>query len=115
MGAVQIASAAEGLALAERSGLDLGTVVDAIAASQAASPQVVRNTRRMVAANFSDDVTFTPVLRVKDVEYALRLAGSLGVGAPFGAVAREAFRRLVALGGGAGHESRVIDVARHSR
>jgi 3-hydroxyisobutyrate dehydrogenase len=115
IGAVQIASAAEGLAIAERAGLDLGDVVDAIATSQAASPQVVRNTQRMVNGDFTKEVPFTPVLRVKDVEYALRLADSLGVGTPFGAVAREAFRRLVALGGGAGHESRVIDVARHSR
>jgi 3-hydroxyisobutyrate dehydrogenase len=111
--AVQIASAAEGLAIAERAGLDLRSVADAIAAGQAASPQVVRNTQRMVAGNYTEDVTFTPVLRVKDIEYALRLAETLGIGTPFGAVAREAFRRLIALGGGEGHESRIIDVARH--
>ena len=39
MGAVQIASAAEGLAIAERAGLDIAVVADAIATSQAASPQ----------------------------------------------------------------------------
>ena len=38
MGAVQIASAAEGLAIAERAGLDVAAVADAIATSQAASP-----------------------------------------------------------------------------
>jgi 3-hydroxyisobutyrate dehydrogenase len=43
MGAVQIAAAAEGLALAERAGLDLDQVAHAIASGQAASPQVVRN------------------------------------------------------------------------
>ena len=112
MGAVQIASAAEGLALAARAGLDPAVVVDAIATSQAASPQVVRNTRRMIAGDFKHDVTFTPVLRLKDVEYALQLANELAVGAPFGAVAREAFQRLVALGGGTEHESRIIEVAR---
>ena len=112
IGAVQIASAAEGLALAERAGLDPAVVVDAIATSQAASPQVVRNTRRMIAGDFVDDVTFTPVLRLKDVEYALRLADTLDVGAPFGSVARAAFRRLIELGGGEQNESRVIEVAR---
>jgi 3-hydroxyisobutyrate dehydrogenase len=112
IGAVQIASAAEGLALAERAGLDPAVVADAIATSQAASPQVVRNTRRMVAGDFSRDVTFTPVLRLKDVEYALRLAESAGVSAPFGAVARAAFRRLIDLGGGDDNESRIIEVAR---
>jgi 3-hydroxyisobutyrate dehydrogenase len=115
LGAVQIASAAEALALAERAGLDLNAVADAVATSQAASPQVVRNTRRMIAGDFSRDVTFTPVLRLKDVDYALRLADTLGVGAPFGAAAREAFRRLIELGGGADNESRIIDVARARR
>lgn len=112
IGSVQIASAAEGLALAERAGLDLRTVVDAIATSQAASPQVVRNTRRMVEGEFARDVVFTPVLRLKDVDYALRLAETLGVATPFGAAAREAFRRLVESGAGDEHEARVIDVAR---
>lgn len=112
MGAVQIASAAEGLALAERAGLDPNLVVDAIATSQAASPQVVRNTRRMLAGEFSRDIVFTPVLRLKDIDYALRLADSLGLATPFGSAAREAFARLIALGAGADHEARVIEVAR---
>jgi 3-hydroxyisobutyrate dehydrogenase len=114
IGAVQIASAAEGLALAERAGLDPALVVDALATGQAASPQVVRNARRMVEGQFERDVTFTPVLRLKDVEYALRLADTLSVATPFGAAARDAFERLIALGGGADHESRVIEVARGS-
>lgn len=112
IGSVQIASAAEGLALAERAGLDLRAVVDAIATSQAASPQVVRNTRRMVEREFARDVVFTPVLRLKDVEYALRLAETLGVATPFGDAAREMLRRVIEQGGGAEHEARVIDVAR---
>jgi 3-hydroxyisobutyrate dehydrogenase len=112
IGSVQIASAAEGLALAERAGLDPKLVVDAIATSQAASPQVVRNTRRMIDGEFSRDIVFTPVLRLKDIDYALRLADSLGVATPFGAAAREAFARLVAGGAGADHEARVIEVAR---
>ena len=112
MGAVQIASAAEGLALAERAGLDSAVVVDAIATSQAASPQVVRNTARMIAGDFARDVTFTPVLRLKDVDYALRLADQVAIGAPFGAVAREAFRRVVDLHAPDQHESRIIELAR---
>jgi 3-hydroxyisobutyrate dehydrogenase len=112
IGTVQIASAAEGLAIAERAGLDPAVVVEAIATSQAASPQVVRNARRMLAGNFDRDVTFTAALRRKDVDYALRLADTLGVGAPFGAVADAAFRRLLDLGYGDQHEARVIEVAR---
>jgi 3-hydroxyisobutyrate dehydrogenase len=112
IGSVQIASAAEGLALAERAGLDLKAVVDAIATGQAASPQVVRNTRRMLEGEFTRDIVFTPVLRLKDVDYALRLAETFGIATPFGDVARDAFARLIEFGAGAEHEARVIDVAR---
>jgi 3-hydroxyisobutyrate dehydrogenase len=112
IGSVQIASAAEGLALAERAGLDLSTVVDAIATGQAASPQVVRNTRRMIEGQFARDIVFTPVLRLKDVDYALRLAQAFGIATPFGDAARDAFARLIEHGAGAEHEARVIDVAR---
>jgi 3-hydroxyisobutyrate dehydrogenase len=115
IGSVQIASAAEGLALAERAGLDPKLVVDAIATSQAASPQVVRNTRRMIDGEFARNIVFTPVLRLKDIDYALRLAESLGVATPFGDAAREAFARLVALGAAADHEARIIEVARTPR
>jgi 3-hydroxyisobutyrate dehydrogenase len=115
IGSVQIASAAEGLALAERAGLDPKRVVDAIATSQAASPQVVRNTQRMLEGDFSRNIVFTPVLRLKDVDYALRLARSLGVATPFGDAAREAFARLVALGAADDHEARVIEVARQAK
>ena len=115
IGSVQIASAAEGLALAERAGLDPRSVVDAIATSQAASPQVVRNTRRMLDGEFARNIVFTTVLRLKDIDYALRLADSLGVATPFGAAARDAFERLIALGAGADHESRIIEVARSAK
>jgi 3-hydroxyisobutyrate dehydrogenase len=118
MGAVQIASAAEGLALAERAGLDLRVVVDAIATSQAASPQVVRNTRRMLDDDHHRDVVFTPALRLKDVEYALSLAGKLGLGAPFGELAADTLRWLCDLGSHDAakvNESKVIDVARRRR
>ena len=112
IGSVQIASAAEGLALAERGGLDLRAVVDAVATGQAASPQVVRNTRRMLEGEFRRDIVFTSALRLKDVEYALRLADSLGVAAPFGEAARAMFGRLIERGAAEEHEARVIDVAR---
>jgi 3-hydroxyisobutyrate dehydrogenase-like beta-hydroxyacid dehydrogenase len=70
----------------------------------------------MIEGQFDRNVVFTPVLRLKDVEYALRLADDVGVGAPFGALAREAFRRLLDLRGAAkGQESRVIEVARGTK
>jgi 3-hydroxyisobutyrate dehydrogenase len=110
IGAVQIASAAEGLAMAERAGLDLNVVADALATSQAASPQVVRNVRRMAEDDHDRNIAFTPVLRLKDVEYALQLAQQLGIAAPFGTVARDALRQLCKLGYGQVNESKIIAV-----
>jgi 3-hydroxyisobutyrate dehydrogenase len=115
LGAVQIASAAESMALAERAGLDLEVVAEAIATGQAASPQVVRNTRRMVEGDRNRNITFTPRLRLKDVDYALRLARKLDLGAPFGGLAAQVFRQLCDGGHAEENESNVIKVAREQR
>jgi 3-hydroxyisobutyrate dehydrogenase len=114
LGAVQIASAGETMALAERAGLDPATVADAIATGQAGSPQVVRNTRRMAAGQHDSDILFTARLRLKDAEYALRLANKLGIGSPFGVLATQAYRMLCELGYGNANDSSVIEAARRA-
>ena len=114
MGAVQIAGVAEGLALAERAGLDPALFVDALATGQAASPQVVRNARRMLAGDH-DRVTFSAELRHKDTAYALRFAQELSVAALLGGVALGALERLLADGRGRLNESAVIELAREVR
>lgn len=111
IGAVQIASAAEGMALAQRAGLDLATVADAITSGQAASPQVVRNVRRMVAGHHDRDVVFSAALRLKDVDYALQLASELGAGAPFGRLAESGLRELCGSGRSQLNESSIFEVA----
>jgi 3-hydroxyisobutyrate dehydrogenase len=115
LGAVQIASLAEGMALAERIGLDLDAVANAISSGQAASPQVVRNAHRIAAGDHDRNVVFTPVLRLKDTDYALQLAQGIGMRAPFGQVAAAQLRRLIELGYSRHNESRIIEVARLQR
>ena len=112
IGAVQIAGVAEGLAVAERAGLDLDQVVAALALGQAASPQVVRNSRRMAASDHGENVVFSGRLRRKDAAYAMTLAEELGVGAPFGKVALDGLDDLLASGLGDANESAIIEVAR---
>lgn len=114
MGAVQIAAAAEGMAIAERAGLDLDLVARAIASGQAASPQVVRNSRRMAAGDHADDVVFSGRLRHKDATYGVQLANALGIGAPLGTAALAGLDRLIAAGLGEDNESAVIEVARRA-
>lgn len=114
MGAVQIASAAEALAIAQRAGLDTRAVVDAFATSQAASPQVVRNVRRMAADDHEHDIVFSGALRLKDVEYGVRFARTLNMGSPFGALAENVYRQLCSMGYAHVNESKVIEVSRRA-
>jgi 3-hydroxyisobutyrate dehydrogenase len=96
MGAIQIAGIAEGLAIAEQAGLDMNLVLESIETGVAASPQVLRHSRRMVARNFSG-ATFTSALRHKDAAYAVELAESLLRDAPLvGRAAVQAYERAKA-------------------
>jgi 3-hydroxyisobutyrate dehydrogenase len=96
MGAIQIAGIAEGLAIAEQAGLDMKLVLEAVETGVAASPQVIRHSRRMVGRNFAG-ATFTAALRHKDAAYAVKLAESLLSDAPLvGRAAVEAYERAKA-------------------
>jgi 3-hydroxyisobutyrate dehydrogenase len=96
MGAVQIASLAEGVAMAEQAGLDMNLVAEALATGAVASPQVIRHSKRMVARDFSG-ASFTAALRHKDAAYAVKLAETLLAEAPLlGSAAVEAYARAKA-------------------
>jgi 3-hydroxyisobutyrate dehydrogenase len=96
MGAIQIAGLAEGLAIAEQAGLDMKLVLEALETGVAASPQVIRHSKRMVARNFGG-ATFAAALRHKDAVYAVALAESLLSSAPLmGRAAVQAYDRAKA-------------------
>ena len=96
MGAIQIAGIAEGLAIAERAGLDMKLVLEAVETGVAASPQVIRHSKRMAARNFAG-ATFTAALRHKDAAYAVALAESLLSDVPLmGRAAVESYARAKA-------------------
>ena len=96
MGAIQIAGIAEGLAIAEHAGLDMKLVLEAVETGVAASPQVIRHSKRMVARDFSG-ASFTSALRYKDAAYAVRLAESLLATPPLvGRAAVEAYAQAKA-------------------
>jgi len=96
MGAIQIAGIAEGLAIAEQAGLDMKLVLEAVETGVAASPAVIRHSRRMAARDFAG-ATFTAALRHKDAAYAVALADSLLSDAPLmGRAAVEAYARAKA-------------------
>src|ERR1700756_1457922 len=93
MGAIQIAGIAEGLAIAEQAGLDMKLVLEAVETGVAASPQVIRHSKRMAMRNFGG-ATFTSALRHKDAAYAVALAESLLAEKPLmGRAAVESYAR----------------------
>ncbi len=96
MGAIQIAGLAEGLAIAEQAGLDMKLVLETLETGVAASPQVVRHSRRMVARDFTG-ASFAAALRYKDAAYAVALAESLLSSVPLmGRAAVQAYDRAKA-------------------
>ncbi len=95
MGAVQIASLAEGLAIAEQSGLDMKLVTEALSTGAVASPQVIRHSRRMASRDFSG-ASFTAALRHKDAAYAVALAETLLPEVPVSRAAVEAYAKAKA-------------------
>jgi 3-hydroxyisobutyrate dehydrogenase-like beta-hydroxyacid dehydrogenase len=95
LGAVQIASLAEGVAIAEQAGLDMKLVAEALATGAVASPQVVRHSKRMAARDFSG-ASFTAALRHKDAAYAVALAETLLPGVPVSRAALAAYDKAKA-------------------
>ena len=113
MGSVQIAALAEGLALAQRLGLDRNAVIAAIESGAAASPQVVRYCRPMMERTFSNSPTFTTELRHKDASYGVALANAMGIPAPLGEAATAWWNAAKAVAPTA-DEARLIDVVAKS-
>ena len=95
IGAVQSASLAEGIAIAEQAGLDMKLVAEAMATGAVASPQVVRHSKRMVERDFSG-ASFTAALRRKDAAYAVTLAETLLPGVPVGRAALAVYDKATA-------------------
>jgi 3-hydroxyisobutyrate dehydrogenase len=95
MGAAQIASLAEGIAIAEQAGLDMNLVAEAMATGAVASPQVIRHSKRMVARDFAG-ASFTAALRRKDAAYAVALAETLLSGVPVSRATLAAYDKAAA-------------------
>jgi 3-hydroxyisobutyrate dehydrogenase len=114
MGAIQIAGLAEGLAIAEQAGLDMKLVLEAIETGVAASPQVIRHSRRMAARDFAG-ATFTSALRHKDAAYAVALAETLLSAEPIlGRAAVAAYARAKAHAPD-GDEGQMIEIVSKSK
>jgi len=108
IGAIQIASIAEGMVIAKEGGLNLEKVTYALGIGQAAAPQVMRSVKRFIADDHDKDIVFSGKLRLKDASYGVDLARTLGVEPDFGQMAVDAYARLGALGLDEQNETAVI-------
>jgi 3-hydroxyisobutyrate dehydrogenase len=111
MGAVQAVAVAEGILIAERAGLDLTQVAEALGCGACASPMVKYISKRMAEANH-DDVYFSARWRHKDAAYAMKLANELGQKAPVSEAATAAFQAVLDRGQGDLNSSIVIEALR---
>lgn len=111
IGAAQAVALAEGLLVAERAGLDLATVAEAMGGGAVASPLTRYLLKRMTGEGH-DDVYFAARWRHKDADYGLRLARALAQPAPVLEAATEAFARTLRAGLGDKNSSVVIDLLR---
>jgi 3-hydroxyisobutyrate dehydrogenase len=91
MSGVQAEALAEGLALAERAGLDMAKVVPLIINGGPGSPVVKGKAARMAARDYAN-TQFALRWMHKDLTYAMRLADEQGVTMPTVAAAREVYR-----------------------
>jgi 3-hydroxyisobutyrate dehydrogenase-like beta-hydroxyacid dehydrogenase len=100
--AVQMLAFAEGLVLAERSGIDPKLAADVMTQSPIGSPML--KARAALALNLPDDAWFDISLMQKDIVLALDTARELGVPLPSAATADE----MLTVARGLGYERRDI-------
>lgn len=97
MAAAQVAALGEGMALAEKAGLNMETVLNAVNDGVLAS-MVVKMKAPNIIDRKHDDALFALRWMHKDMTYALRIGDELGVPLPVSAEVREMFRMALQKG-----------------
>jgi len=111
IGAIQGAAAAEGFALAERAGLDMDTVTEALTSGAVASPHVKFMVGRFLSGDH-DTPYFSTQWRHKDAGYGLRLADELGQPMPMSKSALDLYGMALQRGQADKCESVIIEALR---
>jgi len=112
MGSVQIVALAEGMLVAEKAGLDMAVVADALARGAAGSGQVIQNGPAMVSGDHDSNVLFSALWRLKDTDYGFKFAEQMGVDASLAKESLKQFQKLIDAGFENSAGSKVIDVMR---
>jgi 3-hydroxyisobutyrate dehydrogenase len=107
---INLAGAAEALALAERLGLDAGRTLDVIEQSSGRSWIGSDRLRRAIAGDYAPRAHVT--LLEKDTGLALAAADGVGFAPPLGSAAHDAFRAAVAAGHAAQDDAILFELLR---
>lgn len=110
---VHIATAAEGLALAERAGVDPRLALEILSGSAASSWMLQNRGPRMLAGD--SEVMSAVDIFVKDLGIVLEAGRSVKMGLPLAAVAHQLFIAASGLGLGGRDDSQVIEMYRALR
>jgi len=97
MAAAQVAVLGEGMALAEKAGLDMDKVLSAVNEGVLASKVVTMKAPNIISRKH-DDAMFALRWMHKDMTYALRIGDTLGIPLPLSAEVREMFRMALQKG-----------------
>ncbi|CAB3225544.1 unnamed protein product [Arctia plantaginis] len=96
VGGVSLAALAEGLALADRAGLNQADLLDVLALTPLASPHLILKGRAMIESAYS---TQQPLMHMqKDLKLALALGDALEQSLPLSATTNEIFKHAKRLG-----------------
>ncbi|XP_073954270.1 nucleosome-destabilizing factor isoform X2 [Choristoneura fumiferana] len=96
VGGVSLAALAEGLALADRAGLNQADLLDVLALTPLASPHLILKGRAMIESSYS---THQPLTHMqKDLKLALSLGDALEQSLPLTATTNEIFKHAKRLG-----------------
>ncbi len=111
MAAVHLAALGEGIAMAERAGLNMDAVAQAVSTGNTSSTVVKNNVAAIIARTFND-VRFPLRAMHKDLTYALQAGATFGAVLPTVAVVRELFALAMLNGLSDADYAAVSDVVR---
>jgi 3-hydroxyisobutyrate dehydrogenase len=112
LGVIQVASVAEAMVQCEAAGIDLHVAAEAFALGYTGSKHVAHHSAVMAEGKRNQPVGFSGRGRLKDSQYGVQLAQSLGRQALIGSAASAVFGQMVEIGMGDLNDSELIDALR---
>jgi 3-hydroxyisobutyrate dehydrogenase len=112
MGTIQVAACAEGMFACEAAGIDLGAAAEGFSTGATGSPHVARHARYMAENSHEHPVQFSGRMRIKDLDYGIRLIEAVGAQSAIGHATRNVFSQMVEHDMGDLNDSELIDTLR---